>query len=1355
MGCASYYSQELGTLLRVRYNTESYGQDQRGNLDIGSMQVFNYDDAITFIDGQLTLNDVQGPGFNIGVGCRWLDVVPFPWEPERMLGVSLWADGTSTEANNFFPQVGISYESLGDMWDFRANGYIPLGKQDQTGKYVSTGEIGFERNFLSELTQATVDHSLNVGEFEVARRLGAERDAWFFAGGYALVNDTVDTGGYRLGLRGYAYPDVLLQIAISDDDLFQTNAAFSLTWFVGRTRTDYHPTCGLPDRFREPVMRNDYVALTRTTATSGIPLTDTNGDTIRFVHVDSDAAAGGDGTYENPLNDLDEIHDNSQTGDIVLAWAESQFTGESAVLRTDQRFLGEGDDMTFTVTTSEQGTIDIPETSPGARSGARPIIQDSVGDAITLADNNEVANFTIDGGANGIVTGANPTTLANLHDLGLQDIVGSGIQITNVEDGTITIADVTSTGGTGFALDFLNIENVDGTSTVTVDSFAYDGGAGAAGGIRMDNFDGDFVLTNSTLTGGTQEGVSILNESSGTFDFTDTNNTFDDIAGTTFLVNGDTLGGGADNFTGIMFVFSDFTSDAGHSVEIRNIGDGAELRFDGAITDNGTGLLVDSSSGGNVTFNGDMTFDTGTDDAVTLTDNTDTTIDFAGELDITTTSGTGFLATGGGNLTASTTTNSVETTSGIAADIEGMTIGSTGVTFAEINSTAAASSAIIAKNNTGGAIVFGTLTTETVAGDNGTITTAAGNTDDTIVIENSANVAVSGLTINNGSNDIAAVAVTHDGTDAMTVDLNNLDINGGARGIAVTGGSSEDLTMTVNDVNVNSSTDVALGFTNVDNGTVAVNNVVLDGNNVNGNARGYVITNSDATFTSDSHTDDQTIIREFSGTDFEVSGGEGTITMDGDIVNSTAQHAGDTSGKSIYIHAISGGSVDMTGEVTDDNAGIHIADNTGGDITLRGTYTLGDAANERITVENNSGDMSLIVSDATIETSGGGILVSGNSDTVSASFNTTDIDTTSGTGAGVVISGNGADTTTSFFGLTIATATGDGFNASNGGNLTVTGADNTIDTGAATALTIDGMDVVTGVTFESVSANGGTNGIVLNDVTGSAITIGDNTGTAGDGGTIQNTTGVGISITDAANVVLNDVTVDTAGGDAVAIEHSTTDSMSVTLNDLNVDTTNDGLLVDGSAAKRHVQRLLHRRRDHGRRYRHRRRRTRDDGRPVAGRDEHSQPGHRHPRHDRRRCDAQRHGHRHRRHGRPDRHQQQHDHRPARRLHARHRRGHRLPGDRQHRHDGRHGQQSRHHHNWRRRRRGYRQREHDVLQLRGRRHYGNRRWQRLHRGWRYPDRHRPDKFHPHQHRCRARRPRHDDRRLGSELPERDG
>ena len=67
-GGSYFFAQDLGTMLRVSYDTESYGQDmESGDLDIGTMQMFNFDDSAVFFDGQVTLNDPNGVGFNIGV----------------------------------------------------------------------------------------------------------------------------------------------------------------------------------------------------------------------------------------------------------------------------------------------------------------------------------------------------------------------------------------------------------------------------------------------------------------------------------------------------------------------------------------------------------------------------------------------------------------------------------------------------------------------------------------------------------------------------------------------------------------------------------------------------------------------------------------------------------------------------------------------------------------------------------------------------------------------------------------------------------------------------------------------------------------------------------------------------------------------------------------------------------------------------------------------------------------------------------------------------------------------------------------------------------------------------------------
>src|SRR5262249_29512237 len=71
-GDVSFFSQDLGTILRLRYNTESYGQEE-GNFDVGTMQVITFDDAAIIADGQVTMNDQDGVGFNVGAVYRWMD----------------------------------------------------------------------------------------------------------------------------------------------------------------------------------------------------------------------------------------------------------------------------------------------------------------------------------------------------------------------------------------------------------------------------------------------------------------------------------------------------------------------------------------------------------------------------------------------------------------------------------------------------------------------------------------------------------------------------------------------------------------------------------------------------------------------------------------------------------------------------------------------------------------------------------------------------------------------------------------------------------------------------------------------------------------------------------------------------------------------------------------------------------------------------------------------------------------------------------------------------------------------------------------------------------------------------------
>jgi hypothetical protein len=1285
-GDVSFFSQDLGTILRLRYSTESYGQEE-GNFDVGSMQVITFDDSAIIADGQVTMNDKDGVGFNVGTTYRWLDTPMY--SPEgRVEGLGIFADGQHTEAGNFFPQIGLSMESLGELWDLRGNLYVPVGPRTQTGDFKPTNTIGFLANSLSELSQATVDTSFTVGELEIARRLGDDRDAWAFAGPYFVANSDDSAAGYKVGVRGYAYPDLLLQFAVSNDDIFHTEATFSLQWFVGRTRTNFQPAGNVEDRIREPVIRNDYVALNRSTAIGGTPLTNTDGTALRFVHVASSAAAGGNGTAEHPYNELDQADGaGSQTGDIILAHSKSTFT-TPIILQDNQKLFGEGNNFNLTVATLQRGTISIPETSPGAKSATRPLINiPSSTDAVTLANNNEIVNFDMNGqnnaGTRAIAAPAAGAGNPNIHDLAimnttgdaimfkptsfvdttdsngngsttdiivpgnvtinnltLTNIGGSGVHIdstspvdislpnTTLQE-TIALSNITSTstGGTATGVG-INLENTHSGHATTLSNYTYNGGTTSAGGLSLNNFNGTFDGSNSTLTGGasTGNGVQILGATDSTNITFESTWAMNGIAGTDVNIDG----GGADSLGGTITFANAINNTAGRSISVQGTTTGANISFNGNITDSGTGILVNSNAGGEIAFVGAVTSNITTPNstAILLTDNTGTNIDFAGAtgpVKITATGNVdGFVATGGGTISAGSTTNSISTETGQDLKITGMTIAAGGFNVGTVNrtGTGAITNAIQLENNTGsgtpaGAIVIGN-TTDTAAGDSGTI---KGGTLDAITIKDSANVSITGLKIDNtGNSTIAGIHVEKTTTAAMTTDLSTLETDGGAVGIDTFGPGTGAVTMTINDTAINGAAIAGARFTNLAAGTVTGTGVTIDGQHASPGAEGVQINGSNATITFDSTS----AIKNNLDNDFEVNGGAGAIAFNGTIQNSAALNAGDTSGHSVNIHGVTGGSVNVggtTGTITDANQGILITGNSGGTIAVAGTAnTLNTGANDAVTISNNTGGNVSVGPLAITTTSGNGIVNTGNSagtySTGTATITTTTgsgivnanntggtfnagqstITTTTGTGiatannsAGTFTSGPATITTTSGAGfdaetntgatittgpINITTASGPGFVAKSGGTLNVTGLSNTISrtAGGTTGQALDIENMAIGaVDFQSVNATGGVNGTRLVNNTGGTITVGVNGNAAGAGGTVTGTTAAGVHV-ENSNVEFNGVTVTNAGvggltDSAVEVLHTNSTAMNANLNTLNVTNTTtagqNGVLING------------------------------------------------------------------------------------------------------------------------------------------------------------------------------------------------
>jgi len=184
-----------------------------------------------------------------------------------------------------------------------------------------------------------------------------------------------------------------------------------------------------------------------------------------------------------------------------------------------------------------------------------------------------------------------------------------------------------------------------------------------------------------------------------------------------------------------------------------------------------------------------------------------------------------------------------------------------------------------------------------------------------------------------------------------------------------------------------------------------------------------------------------------------------------------------------------------------------------------------------IDLEGITGDFT--VSGATSITgtqSGGGVHVSSALVTVALNGGGT---LSTGTADAIDFIGN-AGSLTLAGGFAISTTTGIGLNASGGGSVAATGAGNSVTAAGGAAINIVGTQIgAAGLTFQSVSATGGTNGIVL-QATGTAggLTV-TGTGAGGSGGTISGTSGAGIVLNNTQDVNLSSMVISNTGGSAI------------------------------------------------------------------------------------------------------------------------------------------------------------------------------------------------------------------------------
>ena len=123
--------------LGVGYNSSAAGHDGFGRFE-GFVPLFQHPGSdLLFLEGRLLLDNDAQLGGNILLGYR-----AFNPELNRSFGGYIGYDKRDT-GDSTFHQIGLGLESLGEIWDFRLNGYLPVGDTRQVVAS-STFDTGFQ-----------------------------------------------------------------------------------------------------------------------------------------------------------------------------------------------------------------------------------------------------------------------------------------------------------------------------------------------------------------------------------------------------------------------------------------------------------------------------------------------------------------------------------------------------------------------------------------------------------------------------------------------------------------------------------------------------------------------------------------------------------------------------------------------------------------------------------------------------------------------------------------------------------------------------------------------------------------------------------------------------------------------------------------------------------------------------------------------------------------------------------------------------------------------------------------------------------------------------------------------------------
>lgn len=425
--------------------------------------------SMLFLDLRAMVTDVGAGGVNLGAGWRGYNETV-----DKIFTLAGWYDYDDGHVQDY-NQIGISGEMIGQYMTTRINGYFPINN-DQVlvsnnlsgNAFFASNRIVLDRIARTESSYGGVDAEIG-GPLPILGKFGIDG----FVGGYYYDSDH-DKSAAGVKFRAEANINDWWQMSVSyaKDSVFHSNAWMNviLTIPEGRANKWMRPKT-LEQRMYQPMNRNyRVVANVKETTNTELAINPDDGMPYTVAHIDPDAGAVGNGTYEMPFGSVADYNASppTSTTDIIFVrdGDETNLVGQITLLDngggiggvTGQRLLSEA--VTHTFNTLDLGGSTVTLTLPGFNSAAsRPTLSNPDGaGAIVIGEGGawEVSGFNISG----------PRTAGLPHNHG---IYSAGTRGFNINRNSFVLynraVDVTNTA-TGIGIVTDNTFSGDGTNSI-------------------------------------------------------------------------------------------------------------------------------------------------------------------------------------------------------------------------------------------------------------------------------------------------------------------------------------------------------------------------------------------------------------------------------------------------------------------------------------------------------------------------------------------------------------------------------------------------------------------------------------------------------------------------------------------------------------------------------------------------------------------------------------------------------------------------------------------------------------------------------------------------------------------------